>query len=181
MGSPSSFLWSFGRRCWQITTQNLKQQNNIFKERTASLGFFKSSTVWGLQKHPHTSICRKSFYGTSHEAVKMMYGCFLIVNILNSSIKQYEGETFSKTDITQVPEELYIASSLRWKQKKSVMVLLRFRSDEHKVTAGQSRAGSFVASESNSAAASCILLPSDCLALTWSISLCFVRWVAVLP
>lgn len=39
------------------------------------------------------------------------------------------------------------------------------------VTAGQSRAGSFVASKGNSAAATCVLLPSDCLALTWNIFL----------
>lgn len=47
-----------------------------------------------------------------------------------------------------------------------MIVQLHFRGYEHKATVGQSRAGSSVASKSNSAAASCILLQSDCLALT---------------
>lgn len=180
-GGPSSFLWSFGHRCYQITTQNLKPQNNIFKELTDRLEFFKSRTVWEWQKPLQASIFHKPFNETSHEAIKMIYGRFLIVSILNSSIKQYEGEIFSETETTQVPEELYISSSLHRKQEKNMMVQLHFRSYEHKVTAGQSCVGSFMASESNSAAASCILLPSDCLALTWNIFLFFVRWVVVLP
>lgn len=44
-----------------------------------------------------------------------------------------------------------------------MIIQLHFRSYEHKATAGQSHAGSFVASENNS---SCTLLLSDCLALT---------------
>lgn len=85
-GSQSFFLWSFWHWCCQINIQNWKQQNNIFKGHIASLGFFKSSTVWGLQKPPHTSIFHESFYESSYEAIKMIYSCFLIASILNSSV-----------------------------------------------------------------------------------------------
>lgn len=57
-------------------SQNLEQQN-MYKEQTASLGFFQSTSVCGLQKPPHTSIFCKSFYETGYEAIKMICGPFL--------------------------------------------------------------------------------------------------------
>lgn len=52
---------------------------------------------------------------------------------------------------------------------------LHFRSCEPKVTVGQSRAGIFVSSKCNSAAAFCIFLLSNCLAQIWSVSLFFCQ------
>lgn len=71
-------------------SQNLKQQNNMFKDQPASLEFFQNTTVCRLQKPPHTSISHKSFYETSYEAIKMIYGPFLILvywTLLSSNIK----------------------------------------------------------------------------------------------
>lgn len=53
----------------------------------------------------HSSF-HKSFPETSYEAVTVICGRVLIVSILNTSVQRYGGETFSKADITQVPEEL---------------------------------------------------------------------------
>lgn len=112
-GSPGFFLWSFWHPCCHITEHILEQQNNMFKEQTASLGFFQSTTVWGLQKPPHTSIFHKSFYETSYEAIKMIHGPFLILVYWTLPSRIWRWNIFQNWHNTGA--RIHIASSPHWK------------------------------------------------------------------
>lgn len=96
-GSQGSFLWSCQT---DAARSQSKMSNSIMTSSGNSLGFCKSSAMSGLQKSPYPSIFLKSFYKASHKTIKMIYGCFLTISILNSSGKKDEAETFSKIDIT---------------------------------------------------------------------------------
>lgn len=146
----------------------------MFKQQTASLGFFPSTTVCRLQKPPHTNIFHKSFYETSYEAIKMIYGPFLILvywALLSGNMKV---KYFPRLTQHRCQNIHCFFTSLEI-EKQYNFVQLHFRSYEHKMIVGQCHAGSFVSSKCNSAAASCILLLSDPLAQISNVSLVFCQ------